>query len=50
VLFEYGLQLQHLNSNIIQHMAAFEALCEGYLGVEWVPTGTSSSTSSSSPA
>jgi hypothetical protein len=30
---EYGLQLQHFNPNIIQQMAAFEALCEGYLGV-----------------
>ena len=34
VLHEYGLQLQHLNPNGIQQMAAFEALCEGYLGVE----------------
>jgi hypothetical protein len=33
VLFEYGLQLQHLNSNNIQHMVAFEAMCEGYLGI-----------------
>jgi hypothetical protein len=33
VLFEYGLQLQHLNSNNIQEMAAFEAMCEGYLGI-----------------
>jgi hypothetical protein len=33
VLFEYGLQLQHLNPNIIQKMAAFEAMCEGYLGI-----------------
>jgi hypothetical protein len=29
VLFEYGLQLQHLNPNRIQQMAAFE----GYLGI-----------------
>jgi hypothetical protein len=33
VLFEYGLQLEHLNPNNIQQMAAFEALCEGYLGI-----------------
>jgi hypothetical protein len=33
VLFGYGLQLQHLNSNSIQQMAAFEAMCEGYLGI-----------------
>ena len=34
VLHEYGLQLQHLNPNGVQQMAAFEALCEGYMGVE----------------
>jgi hypothetical protein len=33
VLFEYGLQLQHLNPNSIQQMAAFEVTCEGYLGI-----------------
>jgi hypothetical protein len=33
VLFEYGLQLQHLNPNNIQQMAAFKAMCEGYLGI-----------------
>jgi hypothetical protein len=33
LLFEYGLQLQHLNLNSIQQMAAFEAMCEGYLGI-----------------
>jgi hypothetical protein len=33
VLFAYGLQLQHLNSNSIQQMAAFEVMCEGYLGI-----------------
>jgi hypothetical protein len=33
VLFAYGLQLQHLNPNSIQQMAAFEAMCEGYLGI-----------------
>jgi hypothetical protein len=26
-------QLQHLNPNNIQQMAAFEALCEGYLEI-----------------
>jgi hypothetical protein len=33
VLFEYGLQLQHLNPNIIQQMAVFEAMCEGCPGI-----------------
>jgi hypothetical protein len=35
VLFEYELQLQlqHLNPNSIQQMAAFKAMCEGYLGI-----------------
>jgi hypothetical protein len=33
VLYEYGLQLHHLNPNSIQQMAAFEAMCEGYLGI-----------------
>jgi hypothetical protein len=33
VFFEYGLQLQHLNPNSIQRMAAFKAMCEGYLGI-----------------
>jgi hypothetical protein len=33
VLFAYGLQLQHLNLNSIQQMAAFEAMCEGFLGI-----------------
>jgi hypothetical protein len=33
VLFEYGIQLQHLNPNNIQQMAVFEAMCEGYLGI-----------------
>jgi hypothetical protein len=33
VLFEYGLQLQHFNPNSIQQMAAFEAMCEGCLGI-----------------
>ena len=30
----YGLELQHLNPNEIQHISAFVALCEGYLGIE----------------
>jgi hypothetical protein len=33
VLFEYGVQLQHLNPNSMQQMEAFEAMCEGYLGI-----------------
>jgi hypothetical protein len=33
VLFAYELQLQHLNPNSIQQMVAFEAMCEGYLGI-----------------
>jgi hypothetical protein len=33
MLFEYGLQLQHLNPNSIQQMAAFEAMCKGYLRI-----------------
>jgi hypothetical protein len=33
VLFSYRLQLQHLNPNSIQQMAAFEAMCEGFLGI-----------------
>jgi hypothetical protein len=33
VLFEYGLQLQHLIPNSIQHMAPFKAMCEGCLGI-----------------
>jgi hypothetical protein len=33
VLFEYDLQLQHLNPNSIQQMAVFEGMCEGYLGI-----------------
>jgi hypothetical protein len=37
VLFAYGLQLQHLNPNNIQQMAAFDAMCEGFLsiGAHW---------------
>jgi hypothetical protein len=33
VLFAYGLQLQHLNPNSIQQVAAFETMCEGFLGI-----------------
>jgi hypothetical protein len=33
VLYEYGLQLQHLNLNNIQQMAAFEVMCMGYMGI-----------------
>jgi hypothetical protein len=33
VLFAYGLQLQHLNPNNIQQMAAFEAMCEWFLSI-----------------
>ena len=34
LLHYYGLELQHLNPNGIQHISAFVALCEGYLGIE----------------
>jgi hypothetical protein len=34
VLWTFGLELQHLNRNGIQHLAVFEALCEGYQGVQ----------------
>jgi hypothetical protein len=33
VLFEYGLQLQHLNPNDVQQMEAFEVMYEGYLRI-----------------
>jgi hypothetical protein len=33
LLFAYGLQLRHLHPNSIWQMAAFEAMCEGYLGI-----------------
>jgi hypothetical protein len=32
-LYEYGLQLLHLNPNSIQQMAAFKVLCKRYLGI-----------------
>jgi len=34
LLHYYGLEMQHLNPNGIQHISAFIALCEGYLGIE----------------
>jgi len=33
LLHYYKIELQHLNLNGIQHMAAFVALCEGFLGI-----------------
>jgi hypothetical protein len=33
VLFAYVLHLQYLNPNSIQQMAAFEVMCEGFLGI-----------------
>ena len=33
LLHYYKIELQHLNLNGIQHMAAFIALCEGFLGI-----------------
>jgi hypothetical protein len=34
LLHHYTLELQHLNSNGIQHIVAFIALCEGYLAIK----------------
>ena len=34
LLHHYGIELQHLNPNGIQHISAFFTLCEGYLGIE----------------
>jgi hypothetical protein len=34
LLHYYKIKLQHLNPNGIQHIAAFIALCEGYLGIK----------------
>jgi hypothetical protein len=34
VMFAYGLQLQYLNPYSIQQMAAFEAMCEGFHGID----------------
>ena len=33
LLHYYKIELYHLNPNGIQHMAAFVALCEGFLGI-----------------
>ena len=33
MLHFYKIELQHLNPNGIQHMVAFVALCEGFLGI-----------------
>jgi len=33
LLHYYKIELQHLNPNGIQHMAAFVTLCEGFLGI-----------------
>ena len=33
LLHYYKIELHHLNPNRIQHMAAFIALCEGFLGI-----------------
>jgi len=33
LLQHYGLELQHLNPNGIQHVSTFVAVCEGFLGV-----------------
>ena len=33
LLHFYKIELQHLNPNGIQHMAAFVVLCEGFLGI-----------------
>ena len=33
LLHYYKIEVQHLNPNGIQHMAAFIALCEGFLGI-----------------
>ena len=30
----YQVELQHLTPNGVQHMAAFVALCEGFLGID----------------
>ena len=34
LLHHYQIELQHLNPNGIQHIMAFIALCERYLGIE----------------
>ena len=34
LLHHYQIELQHLNSNMIQHIMTFIMMCEGYLGIE----------------
>jgi hypothetical protein len=34
LLHHYGIELQHLNTNGIQHILTFIMLYEGYLGIE----------------
>ena len=34
LLAYYEVELQHLTPNGVQHMAAFVALCEGFLGID----------------
>jgi hypothetical protein len=34
LLFVYGVQLHHLTSNSILHIACFVTLCESFLGIE----------------
>ena len=34
LLHHYQIELQHLNPNGIQHIAAFIAMCQGYLRIE----------------
>ena len=34
LLHHYQIELQHLDPNRIQHIMAFIAMCEGYLGIE----------------
>jgi hypothetical protein len=34
LLYNYGLQLHHLNPNSIAHIAIFVHLCEAFLGIE----------------
>ena len=33
MLHYYNVELQHLTTNGFQHIAAFVALCEGFLGI-----------------
>ena len=33
LMHHYQIELQHLNPNRIQHIVAFIAMCEGYLGI-----------------